>query len=171
MLAYLQQYKDLNGWLQSNGYYNPNAIQQGYALQKSTNDTALQMAQAQRAALSGLPSGTTGSWISHARRGTLTSRKFSTSLSGKMVIAAVTSWLSDLGRPSRQRTSGKCQLLCRQSDLIVLIVTAIEKEPEWYPSSRRYELQHVKKNKPGSWGLTGSSDERLYRQCRGAPSF
>jgi P-type conjugative transfer protein TrbJ len=51
MLAYLQQYKDLNGWLQSNGYYNPNAIQQGYALQKSTNDTALQMAQAQRAAL------------------------------------------------------------------------------------------------------------------------
>jgi len=41
----------LNGWLQSNGYYNPNAIQQGYALQKSTNDTALQMAQAQRAAL------------------------------------------------------------------------------------------------------------------------
>jgi P-type conjugative transfer protein TrbJ len=51
MLAYLQQYKDLNGWLQSNGYYNPNALQQGYALQKSTNDTALQMAQAQRAAL------------------------------------------------------------------------------------------------------------------------
>src|SRR6266436_7010925 len=51
MLAYLQQYRDLNGWLQSNGYYNPNAIQQGYALQKSTNDTALQMAQAQRAAL------------------------------------------------------------------------------------------------------------------------
>jgi len=51
MLAYLQQYKDLNGWLQSNGYYNPNTIQQGYALQKSTNDTALQMAQAQRAAL------------------------------------------------------------------------------------------------------------------------
>jgi P-type conjugative transfer protein TrbJ len=51
MLAYLQQYKDLNGWLSSNGYYNPNAIQQGYALQKSTNDTALQMAQAQRAAL------------------------------------------------------------------------------------------------------------------------
>jgi P-type conjugative transfer protein TrbJ len=46
------QYKDLNGWLQTNGgYYNPNAIQQGYALQKSTNDTALQMAQAQRAAL------------------------------------------------------------------------------------------------------------------------
>jgi P-type conjugative transfer protein TrbJ len=53
MLAYLQQYKDLNGWLSSNGYYNPNAIQQGYALQKSTNDTALQMAQAQRAALLG----------------------------------------------------------------------------------------------------------------------
>jgi P-type conjugative transfer protein TrbJ len=52
MLAYLQQYRDLNGWMQSNGgYYNPNAIQQGYALQKSTNDTALQMAQAQRAAL------------------------------------------------------------------------------------------------------------------------
>src|ERR1700736_2024645 len=51
MLAYLQQYKDLNGWLSSSGYYNPNAIQQGYALQKSTNDTALQMAQAQRAAL------------------------------------------------------------------------------------------------------------------------
>ena len=52
MLAYLQQYRDLNGWLQSNGgYYNPAAIQQGYALQKSTNDTALQMAQAQRAAL------------------------------------------------------------------------------------------------------------------------
>src|SRR5260370_22609109 len=51
MLAYLQQYKDLNGWLQSNGYYNPNAIQQGYALQKRTNDTALQMAQAQRATL------------------------------------------------------------------------------------------------------------------------
>src|ERR1700730_13486219 len=52
MLAYLQQYKDLNGWLSSNGgYYNPAAIQQGYALQKSTNDTALQMAQAQRAAL------------------------------------------------------------------------------------------------------------------------
>jgi P-type conjugative transfer protein TrbJ len=51
MLAYLQQYKDLNGWLQSNGYYSPNTIQQGYALQKSTNDTALQMAQAQRAAL------------------------------------------------------------------------------------------------------------------------
>ena len=51
MLAYLQQYKDMNGWLQSNGYYNPNAIQQGYALQKSTNDTALQMAQAQRTAL------------------------------------------------------------------------------------------------------------------------
>src|SRR6202045_4590897 len=51
MLAYLQQYKDLNGWLSSNGYYNPNAIQQGYALQKSTNDTALQMAQAQRTAL------------------------------------------------------------------------------------------------------------------------
>jgi P-type conjugative transfer protein TrbJ len=52
MLTYLQQYRDLNGWLQSNGgYYNPNAIQQGYALQKSTNDTALQMAQAQRAAL------------------------------------------------------------------------------------------------------------------------
>ena len=51
MLAYLQQYRDLNGWLQSNGYYNPNTIQQGYALQKSTNDTALQMAQAQRAAL------------------------------------------------------------------------------------------------------------------------
>ena len=52
MLAYLQQYKDLNGWLSSNGgYYNPNVIQQGYALQKSTNDTALQMAQAQRAAL------------------------------------------------------------------------------------------------------------------------
>jgi P-type conjugative transfer protein TrbJ len=51
MLAYLQQYKDLNGWLSSNGYYNPNTIQQGYALQKSTNDTALQMAQAQRAAL------------------------------------------------------------------------------------------------------------------------
>src|ERR1700732_4241501 len=53
MLSYLQQYKDLNGWLSSNGYYNPNAIQQGYALQKSTNDTALQMAQAQRAALLG----------------------------------------------------------------------------------------------------------------------
>ena len=36
MLAYLQQYKDLNGWLSSNGgYYNPAAIQQGYALQKS----------------------------------------------------------------------------------------------------------------------------------------
>ena len=51
MLAYLQQYKDLNGWLQSNGYYNPTPIQQGYAFQKSTNDTALQMAQAQRAAL------------------------------------------------------------------------------------------------------------------------
>jgi type IV secretion system protein TrbJ len=51
MLAYLQQYKDLNGWLQTNGYYNPNTIQQGYALQKSTNDTALQMAQAQRQAL------------------------------------------------------------------------------------------------------------------------
>ena len=52
MLAYLQQYRDLNGWLQSNGgYYNPAAIQQGYALQKSTNDTALQMAQAQRTAL------------------------------------------------------------------------------------------------------------------------
>jgi P-type conjugative transfer protein TrbJ len=51
MLAYLQQYKDLNGWLQSNGYYNPNTLQQGYALMKSTNDTALQMAQAQRAAL------------------------------------------------------------------------------------------------------------------------
>jgi P-type conjugative transfer protein TrbJ len=51
MLAYLQQYRDLNGWLQSNGYYNSNTIQQGYALQKSTNDTALQMAQAQRAAL------------------------------------------------------------------------------------------------------------------------
>jgi type IV secretion system protein TrbJ len=52
MLAYLQQYRDLNGWLSSNGgYYNPAAIQQGYALQKSTNDTALQMAQAQRAAL------------------------------------------------------------------------------------------------------------------------
>jgi type IV secretion system protein TrbJ len=51
MLAYLQQYKDLNGWLSSNGYYNPNTIQQGYALQKSTNDTALQMAQAQREAL------------------------------------------------------------------------------------------------------------------------
>jgi P-type conjugative transfer protein TrbJ len=51
MLAYLHQYKDLNGWLSSNGYYNPNTIQQGYALQKSTNDTALQMAQAQRAAL------------------------------------------------------------------------------------------------------------------------
>jgi len=52
MLAYLQQYKDLNSWLQSNGgYYNPAAIQQGYALQKSTNDTALQMAQAQRTAL------------------------------------------------------------------------------------------------------------------------
>jgi P-type conjugative transfer protein TrbJ len=52
MLAYLQQYRDLNGWLSSNGgYYNPNAIQQGYALQKSTNDTALQMAQAQRTAL------------------------------------------------------------------------------------------------------------------------
>jgi type IV secretion system protein TrbJ len=51
MLAYLQQYKDLNGWLQSNGYYNPNTIQQGYALMKSTNDTALQMAQAQREAL------------------------------------------------------------------------------------------------------------------------
>lgn len=53
MLAYLQQYKDLNGWLSSNGYYNPNTIQQGYALMKSTNDTALQMAQAQRAALLG----------------------------------------------------------------------------------------------------------------------
>jgi len=52
MLAYLQQYRDLNGWLSSNGgYYNPAAIQQGYALQKSTNDTALQMAQAQRTAL------------------------------------------------------------------------------------------------------------------------
>jgi P-type conjugative transfer protein TrbJ len=51
MLAYLQQYKDLNGWLQSNGYYNLNTIQQGYALQKSTNDTALQIAQAQRQAL------------------------------------------------------------------------------------------------------------------------
>jgi len=52
MLAYVQQYKDLNGWLSSNGgYYNPNTLQQGYALQKSTNDTALQMAQAQRAAL------------------------------------------------------------------------------------------------------------------------
>ena len=52
MLAYLQQYKDLNGWLSSNGgYYNPTAIQQGYALQESTNDTALQMAQAQRTAL------------------------------------------------------------------------------------------------------------------------
>lgn len=52
MLAYLQQYRDLNGWLQSNGYYyNPNVLQQGYALQLSTNDTALQMAQAQRAAL------------------------------------------------------------------------------------------------------------------------
>ena len=47
MLAYLQQYKDLNGWLSSNGgYYNPAAIQQGYALH-----TALQMAQAQRTAL------------------------------------------------------------------------------------------------------------------------
>jgi P-type conjugative transfer protein TrbJ len=52
MLAYLQQYRDLNGWLSSNGgYYNPAAIQQGYALQMSTNDTALQVAQAQRAAL------------------------------------------------------------------------------------------------------------------------
>jgi len=51
MLAYLQQYRDLNGWMQTNGYYNPNTIQQGYAIQKSTNDTALQMAQAQRAAL------------------------------------------------------------------------------------------------------------------------
>jgi type IV secretion system protein TrbJ len=51
MLAYLQQYKDLDGWLSSNGYYNPNTIQQGYALMKSTNDTALQMAQAQRQAL------------------------------------------------------------------------------------------------------------------------
>jgi type IV secretion system protein TrbJ len=53
MLAYLEQYKDLNAWLSTNGsgYYNPQAIQQGYALQKSTNDTALQMAQAQRAAL------------------------------------------------------------------------------------------------------------------------
>jgi P-type conjugative transfer protein TrbJ len=51
MLAYLQQYRDLNGWLQSNGYYSPNTIQQGYALQKSTNDTALQMAQAQREAI------------------------------------------------------------------------------------------------------------------------
>jgi P-type conjugative transfer protein TrbJ len=52
MLAYLQQYRDLNGWLSSNGgYYNPAAMQQGYALQKSTNDTALQMAQAQRTAL------------------------------------------------------------------------------------------------------------------------
>jgi P-type conjugative transfer protein TrbJ len=52
MLAYLEQYKDLNAWLSTNGgYYNPAAIQQGYALQKSTNDTALQMALAQRAAL------------------------------------------------------------------------------------------------------------------------
>jgi len=51
MLAYIQQYKDLNGWLSSNGYYNPNTLQQGYALQKSTNDTALQLAQAQRQAL------------------------------------------------------------------------------------------------------------------------
>src|SRR5260370_35592166 len=51
MLAYLQQYRDLNGWLQSNGYYNPNAIQHGYALQKSTNDTSLQKAHAQRTAL------------------------------------------------------------------------------------------------------------------------
>jgi P-type conjugative transfer protein TrbJ len=56
MLSYIQQYKDLNGWLQSNGYYNnpnviPNVMQQGYALQKSTNDTALQLAQAQRQAL------------------------------------------------------------------------------------------------------------------------
>jgi type IV secretion system protein TrbJ len=53
MLSYIQQYKDLNGWLQSNGYYNnPTVpIQQGYALQKSTNDTALQMAQAERQAL------------------------------------------------------------------------------------------------------------------------
>src|SRR5271165_5455881 len=51
MLAYVQQYKDLNGWLSSGGYYNPNTLQQGYALQKSTNDTALQMAQAQRQAL------------------------------------------------------------------------------------------------------------------------
>jgi hypothetical protein len=31
MLAYLQQYKDLNGWLSGNGgYYNPAAIQPGY---------------------------------------------------------------------------------------------------------------------------------------------
>lgn len=51
MLSYIQQYKDLNGWLSSNGYYNPNTFQQGYALQKSTNDTALQLAQAQRQAL------------------------------------------------------------------------------------------------------------------------
>jgi P-type conjugative transfer protein TrbJ len=52
MLAYLEQYKDLNGWLSSSGYYyNPSALQQGYALQKSTNDTALQMAQRQREAL------------------------------------------------------------------------------------------------------------------------
>ena len=51
MLAYLQQYKDMNAWLSSGGYYSPTPIQQGYALQKSTNDTALQMAQAQRAAL------------------------------------------------------------------------------------------------------------------------
>src|SRR5208283_1086010 len=51
MLAYVQQYKDLNGWLSSGGYYNPNTLQQGYALQKSTNDTALQLAQAQRQAL------------------------------------------------------------------------------------------------------------------------
>jgi P-type conjugative transfer protein TrbJ len=53
MLAFFQQYRDLNGWLSTNGsgYYNPQAMQQGYALQKSTNDTALQMAQAQRTAL------------------------------------------------------------------------------------------------------------------------
>jgi P-type conjugative transfer protein TrbJ len=51
MLSYIQQYRDLNGWLQSNGNYNPNTLQQGYALQKSTNDTALQLAQAQRQAL------------------------------------------------------------------------------------------------------------------------
>jgi P-type conjugative transfer protein TrbJ len=50
--AYLEQYMDLNSWLSSNGrYFNPDALQQGYALQKSTNDTALQMAQAQRTAI------------------------------------------------------------------------------------------------------------------------
>jgi type IV secretion system protein TrbJ len=51
MLSYIQQYKDLNGWLSSNGYSAPNSLQQGYALQKSTNDTALELAQAQRQAL------------------------------------------------------------------------------------------------------------------------